>query len=259
LLLAACGGDDDDGADDGGGGSRAAYVEELAASIRQHDEFPLDADQVECTAAAVVDLFGADALVDAGISPEELAGADDSASPNVDLPDDAADRLGTGLADAADRLGTGLADAADRLGTGLVDCDLVAPLEDVAINSVARTAGAEVPPEAATCLADNLDDRAVIAALARTFIDGSQDHFQQPLSAAIAACPSVMTTLMLADAPSGLSPEAEACVARFVEDNPDLMAQVVTPPPDTESQAREIDAAFTAACPEAAAALGYGG
>lgn len=248
LLLAACGGDDDDGADGGGGGSRAAYVEELAASIRQHDEFPLDADQVECTAAAVVDLFGADALVDAGISPEELAGADDSASPNVDLPDDAADRLGTGLADAS-----------DRLGTGLVDCDLIAPLEDVAIDSVARAAGAEVPPEAATCLADNLDDRAVIAALARTFIDGSQDHFQQPLSAAIAACPSVMTTLMLADAPSGLSPEAEACVARFVEDNPDLMAQVVTPPPDTESQAREMDAAFAAACPEAAAALGYGG
>lgn len=244
LLLAACDGDDDDGAVDDGGDSRAAYVEELAASLRQHDEFPLDADQAECTATAVVDLFGADALVDAGISPEELTEAD-SASRTVDLPDDAADRLGTGLDDAA-----------DRLATGLLDCGLADPIKDLAIDSVGA-AGTELPPEAATCLADNLDDRAVTAALARTWIDGSQDHFKQPVVAAVAACPSVMTAMMLADAPSGLSPEAEACVAGFVEDNPDLMAQALTP--ETDSQAREMEAAFAAACPEAAAALGYDG
>jgi hypothetical protein len=234
LLFAACGCDDDDGADDDGGGSRAAYVEALTTYIRQNRELPFEANQAECMATAVIDVIGADALADAGISPEELVVAEPMALRNVDLPDD----------------------AADRLGTGLLDCDLVTPFRDLLIESPVAAVGTELPPEAATCLADNLDDRAVTAGIARTFFDGSQEHIEQPLFAAIAACPSVMTTMMLADAPSAMSPEAEACLARFVEDNPDLMAQVVTPPPETDSQAREMEAALAAACPEAAAALG---
>ena len=74
--------------------------------------------------------------------------------------------------------------------------------------------------------------------MARTFFDGSQDHIEQPLFAAVAACLSVMTTMMVASAPSAMSPETEACLARFVEDNPDLRARVVTPPPETDSQVR---------------------
>lgn len=232
MLLAACGGDDAGSDDAGNGDGRSQeYVEAVVASMREDDETPLHPERVDCAAAAIVDVVGVDTLTDAGISPEELAEAGNLASLDVDLPDDAGDRLGNAFA----------------------ECDL-GRIEEVLIDDFTSIWGTELSSEAAGCLRDNLDDRAVTDALASAFVDGSieQMYMQGPLASAVAACPPVMTEVLLAQTPSDLPPAAEACVSDFVEGNADLVVQGLTSGSGDAGQ--ELGDRLAAACPDVATA-----
>jgi hypothetical protein len=234
MLLAACG-DDDGGSDDAGDGDGRSqeYVEAASASLREDGEFPVDAERADCVAAAMVDVVGVDTLTDAGISPEEFGDADNLESLDVDLPDDAVDRLGNAVA----------------------ECDLVGFFEDVVIDGFSREVGTELSSEAAACLRDSFDERALADAVARTFVDGSSEHVQEPAVSALAACPPALTEVLLAQASSDLPPAAETCLSDFMEDNADLMAQLAAGGGSREAR-QEAGARLTAACPDVAAALG---
>jgi hypothetical protein len=122
------------------------------------DETPLHPERVECAAAAIVDLVGVDTLTDADISADELAEAENLESLDVNLPDDAADRLGNALA----------------------ECNLGGSIEDLAVDGFTSNWETGLSSAAAACLRDNFDDRAATDALARTFVDDSSD-IQGPL------------------------------------------------------------------------------
>lgn len=238
VLLAACGGDDDDGASTEGGatdGQAGEYVDAVATAMREDDDTPVGPEQATCAANAIVDMVGVDALSDAGITAQELGDADDLTSLDVELP----------------------ADVTERLGAALGECDLVGPLEDALVEGFAGQFGSELPAEAAACLRDNVDDRALLDAAAATFVDGSEDHMREPLSSAIGACPPVATAVLLAEAPTDLSASARACVTEFVEANPDLVARSFGSRDAGAGQ--ELGVGLAAACPEVAAALGTRG
>jgi hypothetical protein len=231
MLLGACGGDDDDG---GGATSDegAAYVDAIAASMREDEEVPLGAERADCAATAIVDVVGVDTLRDADITPEELGDAENLESLDVEVPDD----------------------VTDRLGAAFEECGFAGTIKDVLVDSFGSELGSELPADAAACLRDNLDDQAVTDALAATFVDGSQEHMQEPLFSAVAACPSVATEALLAQAPADLSPAAEACVSEFVEANPDLVARSFGS--GDSSAGQELGVQLAGACPEVAAAFG---
>lgn len=231
MLLAACG--DDDGG--GTSGGRADYVDAVTTSLREDDETPLGAAQTICMSTAIVDVVGVDTLREAGVSPDELGDADDLTSLDIELP----------------------GDAPDRLGAAFGECGLAGPIKDLLVDNLTEDFP-ELPPEAATCLADNLDDRDMTDGLAARLIDDSEDHLEEPVLTAMEACPSVTTAIFLATAPAALdlSPPAEACLREFVEDNPDLMARSLRnlDPEDLEG-GRELNSRLAAACPEATAAF----
>ncbi len=235
LVLGACG-DDDDAArgaaagDDGGGGYAEAYVEAFVSSWNETGEGPpLDETQEICLATAIVDVVGVGALTWAGISPDELAAADDYESLGVDIPDNA----------------TG------RLGDALRECDVVEPLEGVLIASFPNEFGVELPPNAVACLADHLDDQAVADGWAATFIDGSTEHIQALVSSSVGACPAAATALLIARAPTELTPEAEACIGAFVEDNRELVMESFASGDGESAAIQELGVQMAAACPEA--------
>ncbi len=233
MLLGACGGDDDAGSGGGSDSDAEAYVDAVAASIREDEEAPSISDeQATCMAEALVDVVGADTLKDAEVTPAEFADTSDFTSLDVDVPDD----------------------AADRLGADLRDCDLAGPIKDGLVDSFTSNLRSDLPDEAARCLGDHLDDEGATDGLAATFIDGSDEHLRDLLTSAVGACPSVETEILLAQAPSDLPAAAEACVRGFVEDNADLAAQAFTSG-DT-SATRELSTRLAAACPEAAVAFG---
>jgi hypothetical protein len=230
MVLGACGGDDDDdGAASSGEGEE--YVEAVAASMRD-DEVPMDAERANCAATAIVDVVGVDTLEDAGISPEELGDADNLQSLDVEVPDD----------------------ITDRLGAAFDECGFADTIKDALVNGFTGEFGSDLSAEATACLRDNLDDEAVTDALAATFVDGSDEHMQEPLLSAVAACPPVATAALLAQAPADLSPAAEACLTEFVESNPDLVARSFASGDSAAGQ--ELGVQLAGACPEVAAALG---
>lgn len=233
ILLGACGGDDDDGSASGGQGDE--YVDAVAASMSEDEETPLDAERANCAATAIVDVVGVDTLTDADISPDELGEADSLRSLDVELPDD----------------------VNERLGEALGQCDLAAELEGVMVASFSDEFGSELPEEAAACLRDNMDDQALVDAMAAAFVDGSGEQVQEALTPAIGQCPSVATAVLLAQAPTDLSPAAEACLTEFVEANPDLVARSFGS--RDASAGQEMGVGLAAACPEVAAALGTRG
>jgi hypothetical protein len=234
LLLGACSGDDDDSAAQGDDGDADEYVEATAAALRDDTEdldFDLDRDQATCFATGLVDVVGVDALTEAGISPDEFAGADSFADLDVDVP----------------------ADAGTRLAGSLVDCDLVAPLEAAMSGAFSDEFGVELSPDAAACLADRLDDQAVAEGWAATFLDGSTDQIQVLLGTTAGLCPEVATTILLASAPV-MTPEAQACVSAFVEANPELVSAAFASAEGDSPQTQQLGVQLAAACPEAAGA-----
>jgi hypothetical protein len=225
VLLAACG-DDDDGESDAEG---EAYVEAVVGSMRDDDEAPpLDEAQQTCVATAIVDVVGVDALQAADITPAEFGDADELASLDIELRED----------------------ATSRLGAALGECDIAGPAEDLLIDAFTVEFGAALPPDGAACLAENLDDRALADDLAAFFVDRSDDVFQGPLLEAVGACPSVATAVLLAEAPTDLSPEAEACVTAFIEGNRELVAESFA------AGSAGLGEQIALACPEAFAGAG---
>jgi hypothetical protein len=89
--------------------------------------------------------------------------------------------------------------------------------------------------------------------VARTLVDGSSEHVQEPTLSAVAACPPVLTEMVVGQVASELPPAGEACLADFVEDNADLVAEIAT---SRSREARqEAGARLAAACPDVAAVL----
>jgi hypothetical protein len=236
LLLGACGDDDDEATpattaeDADGGGDADAYVEAVVASWNETGEgLPLDERQTTCAATGLVSLVGVDALTEAGISPAAFAAADDLASLGVELPDD----------------------ATAVLGTALGECDVVEALEGMVIAAFPDEFGVELPPNAATCLTDDLDDQAVADGWAATFIDGSDERLQRLVSSSLGACPAVATAVLIATAPTELTPEAEACIGAFVQGNPELVMEAFASSESPATATRELGKEMAAACPEA--------
>jgi hypothetical protein len=234
LLLGACG--DDDPAQgpsanrEGGGGFAEAYVEAVVGSWNETGEGPpIDETQVTCFATAIVDVVGVDALTWAGISPDEFAAADNYGSLDVEIPDDATGRLG------------------DRLR----ECDVVGALEGMLIAAFPNEFGVELPPDAVACVGDHLDDQAVADGWAATFVDGSTQGIQTLVSSSVGACPAVATAVLIAQAPTELTPEAQACVGAFVRGNPELVMESFASGGGERAATQELGRQMAAACPEA--------
>jgi hypothetical protein len=235
LLLGACG-DDDDGATPATTAEAAdhardadVYVEAVASSWNETSELPLDERQTTCVARGLVDVVGVDALTEAGISPDEFAAADELASLGVELP----------------------GDATAVLGAALGECDVVETLEGIVIAAFPDEFGVQLPPDAATCLTDHLDDQAVADGWAATFIDGSDERLQRLVSSSMGACPAVATAVLIATAPTELTPEAEACIGAFVQDNPELVMETLASGESPATATQELGEQMAAACPEA--------
>jgi hypothetical protein len=228
LLLGACAesADNDAQEDDG---EAEPYVEAMAASMMEEEDGPpLDETQANCFATGIVELVGVDALREAGVSPDEFAEAESFEDLDVDLPDDAS----AVVADA------------------LVECELVESLEGAITDTFDDELGFALSPEAAACLTDRLDDQAVAEAFAATFIDGSGEQIQSLLGSSVGACPDIASEILLSELPSGMTPEAEACVRAFVEDNAEAVGEAFTSGEDS-TETQRLGAELAVACPDA--------
>jgi hypothetical protein len=239
VLLAACGGSDDgdetgqesasSGDDSGSSADADEYIGPLAASIPEGDEgLPVNEEQATCMATALVNVVGVDALKDAGVSPAEFVETDDFASLGVELPPD----------------------ATAQLGADLGQCDITEELEGLLISPFADEFGAELPPEGAACLAENMDDQAVADGFAEALLEGTDTSFQATLGSAIGACPTVASTVFISQAPVELSPEAQACVSGFITANPEMVAAVFTSGGEDQTAVQQLGSQLGTACPE---------
>src|SRR4029453_825168 len=191
LLREACGGDDDDAATtttaQDEGGKADEYVEATTAALTEESDGPqLDETQASCFASEMVDLAGADALSEAGISPDEFANADSFADLDVDLPDD----------------------AQTRLSDALVQCELVESLQGLMASEFISEFGGELSPGGEAGLADSFEDQAVADGWAATFLDGSTDDIETQMAASAGSCPQLAREIILSQAPPHSSPEA---------------------------------------------------
>jgi hypothetical protein len=233
LLLGACGGDDDDAATtttaQDEGGKADEYVEATTAALTEESDGPqLDETQASCFASEMVDLAGADALSEAGISPDEFANADSFADLDVDLPED----------------------ARARMSDALVECEVVESLRGLMAGEFIDEFGVELSPDAETCLADSFEEQAVADGWAATFLDGSTDEIQTLMAASAGTCPELASEIILSQAPTELTPEAEACVRTFVEANSQVVSDAFASGGDSAAT-QQLGAQMAAACPEA--------
>jgi hypothetical protein len=229
-VVVACSSDETTTADEDGAVDVAAeeYAEALAASWSEAGQgAPLSETQTNCVATGLVELVGVDALAQAGISPTEFAAAADYASLDIELPDDPSARMGDALA----------------------ECDLVETLEGVMIDGIRDVVGLELPPDAVTCLSDQLDDRAVATAWGETFVSGSTERIQAVLAPAVGGCPAVVTAVLIAQAPAELTPDAEACVVAFVQGNPELVLDTYSTGDATRAATQELARQVAPTCP----------
>jgi hypothetical protein len=213
LLLVACSGEvgggrlteaegTDTGTVEGDATDADAYIEAVAESMSDdQEEFGLDEEAVTCMATVVVDLVGTDALTTAGVTPEDFADAGSFAALDVELPDDATARLSEGFA----------------------ECDITDLMVDVVVEQLATGAGGELPSEASTCLEEALDRQGLLDAVAVGFIEGSDEEIQTLLFDTVAACPDVMTAVVLGEAAGSVGPEEQTCVRSVIENNADLV------------------------------------
>jgi hypothetical protein len=242
VLLAACGGGGDDetgqepvsSEDDasGGDGDVDEYAAPLAEGLQNDPEAPdLDDTQATCMARGIVDAIGVDTLKDADISPEEFVAADDLSTLDFEMPADAVDSLGRSIA---------ACDIADVMENGLV------------LSSFSDEFGFDLPPDGATCLAEQIDDQALADAVAEVFLVGTGEPLQTVIIDAIVGCPSVAAGAFISQAPAPLSPEGEQCVTDFVSANPELVRSLFASGGDDDAVAEQFGTQLAAACPEVA-------
>ena len=233
LLLGACGGDDDDAAPtttaQDEGGDSGEYVDATAAALNNEtDGLPIDDTQANCFATEMVDLVGADSLSEAGISPDEFAGADSYADLDVDLPED----------------------ARARLSDAFVRCELVDSLRELMASEFIGGFGVELSPDAETCLSDSFDEQAVADGWAASFLDGSTDDIEALIAASAGTCPDVASEIILSQVPIDLTPEAEACIRSFIAANSQAVGEAFASGGDS-ADTQALGAQMAAACPEA--------
>lgn len=229
LVLVACGGDN--GGEGGGEGDAIAaegeagrYIDALADELNHPGEVPIDDELAECTATAMVNLIGVDALIEAGISPEEFVDAGNLSALDLEVTIDAA-----------------------RLSEAVSGCN-VAALTTEALAQGFVELGTELPPEARACLEDNvgLQEAAITDAMARHFIDGSTEGLRAVMIHALVACPAVPTAVIISQTPPEETPETEACLLDFIRDNKDATVAFF----DQDAAAlRQIRTQLLAACP----------
>lgn len=244
LLVVACGGDGDgdgdgeasgtsttgpDSATGGEAGDADDYVAAMTDSMAEDID---DRQTASCMATAIVDLVGEDALQEAQVSPSELADADSLADVDVEVPDDGATRLAGDLA----------------------DCDVT----DMAVDALLQEIGAQIegglPEDATECFREAIDNQDAPQAVAEGFVEGSDESFRTLIGESVAACPQVMTAVIVAQAPIELTPEDEACIESVVETNSDLVrGGLVDRNPDAT---RELGGLVASECPGVAAGLG---
>lgn len=192
--------------------TRAIYVDAAASAFTSGEGGPpLPDDVAGCVGEAIVDVPGSEALRDAGVDGQDLADAADLRSLDVDLPDDAVDRLAEGLA----------------------ACDLAAAIERPLLDAFAAESGAPLPDAAADCVVEAADDRAVEHGLAETFVDRSvgTPGFDA-LLLGLAGCPEASAELLVNGFEHQLGePLDEAaidCIEAHVRRAPDVVAEAFT-------------------------------
>lgn len=181
LLVAAVG----VGAGCSSADPRPSYVAAAASAFTSGKGGPPLPDELaECVGEALVDLPGANALRDAGVSGQELADAPDLVSLGVELP---------GSPEV-------------RLAGALGECGLGAVIEELLLDAALADAEAELSPDARECVLDASSDAAVEAGLAVTFVDRSDGSpgFDTVI-AAIDECPGAVTELGQPTTDSGAS------------------------------------------------------
>lgn len=224
------GGGDGDG--EGGGGGEPVdagadqYVEAMATSMSGEQGATFDQEQATCMATAIVDLVGVEALNEAGVTPDDLANAESLAALDVEPPDG----------------------AAEDLGAAFDDCGIGEPLASTMVAGATAEAGDQLSEEVATCIEDNMDARRLTDALARSFLDATDDDFQTAMGDAFAACPGALKALILAQAPGEVTPEAEACIDSVIEENREMVEQAVAY--NDEAASQELALLLQDTCPD---------
>lgn len=200
LLVAACGGDDDgisvddpstepeqtpaddptadepteDAASDGDGGSGTGgpystedYAAVLAAELQSGSGFPGTEEQISCVSEGFVEAIGgADALNEAGLTPEELAAAQGPADLGVELDEEA---------------------VADELVTNFNDCDY-----DL-IRLLAESLGAGAPEGFEDCVRAELTNDDIAEVFARLIIDPTDQQAANAILPQLETCATPTT------------------------------------------------------------------
>jgi hypothetical protein len=239
CLVSACGDDDDSSNDDGNNGSSAPFVEALSTALQDEESgSSLTATQADCLATAIVDSVGVTALEDAGVTPEQLADAEDIASLDVEVP----------------------SGAQEELTAAVGDCRATLVLKDQVINAFKEEAEVTLTAASNDCLSGELDDETVRSTFAAVALDASADssELETQLKAAITACPSAMTEMLLgnpglAAAYGGEVPEdAAECIGAYIESNATQVGEALTGDDPAAQQA--VGTAIATACPAPAEA-----
>ncbi len=188
LLVGACGDDDDTSADeteteteteasgsetdtdseteteteDLEDASDEDYAAVLATELQAGGGFPGEPDQIECVAGVFIDsLGGADALRDAGVSPQDLADSEDASDLGVELDED---------------------QVAEDLVGGFEECDydLIALLTE--------SLGPDAPEGFEDCVREQVSNEDLAGVFARLMIDPSNEAAGNELVPKLEAC-----------------------------------------------------------------------
>ncbi len=153
--------------DTGGPYTTEDYAAVMAADLRTGDSFPGTAEQVECVSAGFIEAIGgADALNEAGLTPDELAAAEG--------PDD----LGVELDEEA---------VADELVASFDECEY-----DL-IRLLTEALGADAPEGFEDCVRGELTNDDVAAVFARLIIDPTDQQAADAIIPKIEGCASATT------------------------------------------------------------------
>jgi hypothetical protein len=226
VVLAACSDDSGDDASEGdGSGDDAAasdaerpYVDAFVNDITEDEEFPASDAEAECFGVRIVRLVGAAELEERGITPAEYADAESLDDLDVEVPDDAADRISAALTDCFDDL------------TGFFREGVIAEAGD-----------------AAECVAEGLDEEQLADAFAGSFVgngDAEEAVVRATLGSLSPACAEQL--LVGAGVESGdITEEAAACIADELDDEVALRTILAGAGGD-EPDPEDVDAIRTA-------------
>jgi hypothetical protein len=190
-MLAACGGDDD-GGNDAPSEAERPYVDAIVEDVIQDDEFAATRSEAACFGLRIVRLFGAEELEDRGITPEEYAEAESLSDLDLDVPEDAAERVSSALTECYE-------DVSGVVGEGL-----------------AAQIGAD-----AECLTENLDEAALADALADRFIEETEETGQALARAVFGdVSPACAERLLIGAAveDGNITEAAADCIARELDE-----------------------------------------